>query len=174
MEVEEGYVVKLGDIVTIQNRDTLFERKVIRVGDKTFSIKLNAYVSFTFDRVYKRPLKPLNDSNQKLKFSILKDRNVELKVVKCSIRVMNGIVINGHLHRRYKYYEGYSHHQITKENNLKNVPPFDQGFLLSNGEWVKRDYAAKIAYQAKQIDKPCRQLYSEMIPEFLNKTIIDE
>lgn len=75
------------------------------------------------------------------------------------------------MHRKYKYYEGYSHHQIAKDNGLKNVPPFNQGFLLSNGEWATREYAAKIAYQAGQIDKERKLLYSEDISEFIEKTL---
>lgn len=174
MEVKDGYRVKLGDLVSIQNGDKIFDRKVVRVGEDTFQIKLNAYVSFTFDRTYKSPLRPLRDINNKLKFMIKEEGSHELKVVKCSIRVMAGEMIEGKMHRKYKYYEGYSHNQIMKDNNLKKVPPFNQGFLLSNGKWASREYAAKIAYQAGQITKGCKQLYSELIPEFLNKTINEQ
>ena len=43
-----------------------------------------------------------------------------------------------------------------------------------NGDWASREYAAKIAYQAGQITKGCKQLYSKLIPEFLNKTINEQ
>ena len=170
MEVKDGYKVKLGDVVIIKNGDKEFDRKVIRVSEETFSIKLNAFAGFSFPRLYKSPLTAIN-GNSKLLFRIEELQRKELKVVKCSIRVMAGEMIDGKMHRKYKYYEGYSHHKIAKDNGLKNVPPFNQGFLLSNGEWATREYAAKIAYQAGQIDKERKLLYSEDISEFIEKTL---
>ena len=74
-----------------------------------------------------------------------------LKVVKPAIKTDDGKI-----HTAPSWHHS---HESIKVNG--NVPDGKKGFVLSDGTFVSRKKAAKVAYQAKQITKQVEKLHTE-------------
>lgn len=59
---------------------------------------------------------------------------------------------------------GYNHHDILKKhNNIVSIGSDAQGFMTSNGRFVDRKEAGKIAFECGQINAESQYLFSEDI-----------
>jgi hypothetical protein len=82
----------------------------------------------------------------------------KLKVVKPAVKEKSGKVVSDT--------NAYSHSEIEKKAGRKKNED-KRGFLLSNGEFVGRKKAAKVAEKAGELKKPVKKLHSHNLREGL-------
>jgi hypothetical protein len=82
----------------------------------------------------------------------------KLKVVKPAVKEKNGKVISDTV--------AYSHSEIEKKAGRKKNQD-KRGFLLSSGEFVGREKAAKVAKAAGEVKHPGKKLHSHELREGL-------
>ena len=106
-------------------------------------------------------------SGEKIQTSRNNKQNAK-RIISTAVKTPDGIIEGS------SQFQG--HDEMGKEQNI-DVPEKDRGFISedSNGnqEFVNRGKAGKIAYEAKQIPKPKRELHSEDLRDN-NKSAIED
>lgn len=77
-----------------------------------------------------------------------------MKIIKAAIKGKDGYI-----------YLGKNHSQIIAAHEFGKFKGCEQGFFTDTGQFVGREKAAEIAFEAGQIDRRCTLLFSEDIKD---------
>lgn len=108
--------------------------------------------------------KPIEEKKEYILCAAIWYKEIPLKKVLDGVLPKNcnsGLVVLGHRHGQCMWTMGSLTGLRSVENGEDSVGKYIQGFLTNTNRFVDREEAAKIAFEAKQIEEPKQTLYSE-------------